>query len=468
MLSDTRSESAPSFMTGSVIHDDRSIFSVSKASPLELTVDDASWSIDMQTFDESAETAAILDSSGTNPQYIRLLVKTITALACEEDAQRLLFDRLPNRFCEFYLVQQRSIVRQQLNQYSKDISSTDNELSTQSRILSRYITYLLENVIGVMKRLSFVVKMLSNSIGLRTGGSTIVDPGTAAIMIGLWDEIEDMITSEIRLHLVESDIEKISDQISTRVSIQQLDEDGIIEDGHQLLVRPSSHHAPALFRRVVDYNASSVVVLKDIFGIASHQELARPLMGFMHQFLESEFVPLIQSTANEEIRDMALNTELYFAAQKSLEGEPANPCLAASRINLTAEVLFGHYRDLFQHREMIVVILDRLIRGFLSAARDHLETNLFSWPFLNTLSVKETLKLARDDPAFVLYHRALFNGKSSLDEYLGIASSDRNGSQSISDNNVSNSLVNELTSVWQERYWDVTNSNYVTDLNVVS
>jgi hypothetical protein len=131
-------------------------------------------------------------------------------------------------------------------------------------------------------------------------------------------------------------------------------------------------------------------------------------------------------------------------------------------------VLFGHYRDLFQHREMIVVILDRLIRGFLSAARDHLETNLFSWPFLNTLSVKETLKLARDDPAFVLYHRALFNGKSSLDEYLGIASSDRNGSQSISDNNVSNSLVNELTSVWQERYWDVTNSNYVTDLNVVS
>lgn len=461
MLSDSRSESALSYLNGSTIYDDKSILSMSNKGYLDCGLE-SSDAADLQSFDEAAEAAAVVDSSGSNQFYIRLLVKTISLLQCEEDAERLLLDRLPQRFCDYYLRQLRSVVQQQISTFFTT-TSFEEEFFVQSKVLARYISFLLDSVLEVMRRLSVVIKLLAQSKAQRLHTSENVSNTLNSQLVFIWASMEDAVNYEIQIHLVESDVEKISDRVHNLPVSLCLDEDFSVHTEQRLLLSPSSRHASLLFRRVVDYNIAALSLLRESFAIETNQ--TRPVLTSMQQFLESEFIPLIQSTVNQEIRAMMLDTDGSFTSRRGGDEDTKQPCLAARTTSETAEELLHHYQELFQHRDMVVVVLDRLVRGFLSAAKDHKENILFPWKFLMNLPIKTAMQVCREDNAFSVFKYAIFGGKPTLEEFCGLPVNER--PQPISTNQSENCFVSELTIVWGEKYWEVDNPKYLNELNLV-
>ena len=465
MLSDTRSESALSYINGSVVFDDKSVISHSRVA-LESASDsaDLTWSTDLQTFDEGTEAAAIMDSNACNNTYIRLLVKTIGSLQCEDDAERLLMERFPNRFCDHYIKNKRSHIKKQLSQLSLNVLNDDGDLLTQGKFLGKYISFLLDAIIGIVRRFSYVLKLFSVSKSYR---GVVIQGGSFLDLFAIWNEMEEMVTTEIKLHLVECDVEQISDHLSNEIpSYHTLDEDSSGLQGERTLFRPSSRHAASLFRRIVEYSGTSCTLMKDFFGM-DHSGNDRPLLQYIQQFLESEFIPLIQSSVNKEIREITINVDGNFQHRRfgNGEGESGAPCLAAYKTSLVAESLLMYYQELFQHRDMVVVVLDRLIRGFLAAGRDHMETTLFNWPFLSSIQMKTAIRSIRSDPLYNFFRHTLFGGKQSLEESLGLYVTDRTPCNS--DVSLTTIYVAELTSLWDEKVWDVGNPQYKKLSNLV-
>lgn len=464
-ISDTRSESALSHLNGSTVYDDKSVISFNKGPGGDLSDSvDGQWATDLHSFDETMEAAAIMDSNSSNNLFIRLLVKTIGALNCEDDAERLLIDRFSNRFCEHYLKEKRTHIKKQLDQLGLNPNGDDNDILLHGKMLGRYISFLLDGVIGIVRRFSYVINLFSISKSSR--GVDCADSGLNEVL-NIWNEMEDMVNYELRIHMVESDVEQISDhaqalEIQSRII---LDEDGVSSQGDRTLFRPSSRHAAILFRRIVEYNNTSNTVLQEFFG-SPHVGKDRPLLQYMQHFLESEFIPLIQSSVNQDIREMAINVESNFQQRKAVNSErDAVPCQGAYRTALVAESLLVYYQELFQHREMVMVVLDRLIRGFLSAGRDYMETTLFSWTFLNGLQMKVVMNSVRSDPLFSIFKQSYYNGKQTLEEAFGVLSSERN--IQVNDVALVNVFVNELTLIWDERIWDVSAPQYLKNVNLV-
>jgi hypothetical protein len=463
-LSDTRSESAMSHLHGSTVYDDKSVVSFNKNVGDGLDSNDSPWITDLHSFDEVTEAAAIMDSNGSNNLYIRLLVKTIGALQCEDDAERLLFDRFSNRYCEHYLNDKRALIKKQLNELPLSRDGDHGDLLQHGKLLGKYISFLLDGIIGIVRRFSYVIKLFSLSKaarGIQSAGNGLTE------VLTVWTEMEEMVSYELKIHMVELDVEQISDHIQVDDHSKFIiDEDSGTSPDDKIIFRPSSRHAAILFRRIVEYNNTSLTVLKDFFGSLSGSAAGgRPLLHYMQHFLESEFIPLIQSTVNQEIREMAVNVESSFQHRKGLDTDTVAPCIAANRTALVAESLLVYYQELFQHREMVIVVLDRLIRGFISAAKDFMETILFSWAFLGGLQLKTAISSVKADPLVVGFKNSFYGGKQTLEDAMGLFSSDRNNS--TMEVSLVNLFVNELTTTWDEKVWDTSGSQYIKNNNLV-
>jgi hypothetical protein len=164
-----------------------------------------------------------------------------------------------------------------------------------------------------------------------------------------------------------------------------------------LMSRPlaASERAMTIMREQVNSQLSSSEICK--------------VQEAVQKTLEDELMPLIQSEVNAEMRDLQMDSQLFMAPT----GPPPPPCPrsspsvlrklvnltkswrrgaegtssplptpvpltfppqadiseAAKRCSSVIQPLFSHWAELPQHRDQVLTILDRVIRGYASTAR---------------------------------------------------------------------------------------------------
>eukprot|EP00981_Chlorochromonas_danica_P006781 scaffold1490_cov162-Ochromonas_danica.AAC.27 len=515
-----------------------------------------SWSLDLREVDESAE-AVLLDPSSAGPLFIRLLVKTVHLLHCEEDVERMVLDNLQQSFIDHVLVPFKDMVQSQLQAALNEMpafGSEEEEVAFHGRVFCRYVSSLLDALLGMVQRLLYVCRLLAVSKDLhqetsnsqKSSGTVLAVAATTPVaqmtanetskkvILELWDDLESLLVREMRVHLLEMEVEKISDrptsvQLPKSFTEQKLsspfpsstkgaqrrgrrassllggegedDEERRLFEGW-LVFKPSARHSASLFRKAVAYSIKCSRILKDngleeepsdslktsspvpTRGLTVLESQARNAMIFassssgqpiqqnkvllmLQQFLESELVPVIQSDVNQAIRELQLHAE-YFAwnAQVSgLESWVPNPeaCTVAWPM---CETLFRYWLQLFQHRTMVTVVIDRLIRGFALSAREARESSTFSFVSAEGSFNKQMCKVMRGDPLYWQYKQRVHGGRRSLEEALQTASSSASVSGGIADGIPLDDramlalYVKEVSVLWGTPFWDLTSGSY--------
>ena len=85
-------------------------------------------------------------------------------------------------------------------------------------------------------------------------------------------------------------------------------------------------------------------------------------------------MPLIQSEVNAEMRDLQMDSLLFApsssgVASAPVDGEAMDVCEAAKRCAAIIQPLYFHWAELPRHKDQVLTILDRIVRGFASTAR---------------------------------------------------------------------------------------------------
>jgi hypothetical protein len=168
------------------------------------------------------------------------------------------------------------------------------------------------------------------------------------------------------------------------------------------------------------------------------------VLAFVQQFLEEELLPVVQSTVNRDMREIQLNNQ-HFSVASNLQGDGVTSdkfgdnrhavrggdvplCYAAELCNRTSQPLFDYWLQLAQHRNMVAAILENLVRGFASAARDEFEGLTYQLmsqqPPSNGRGLKDASSIKRSviagmvrDPLFVAYRSRMY-GKPTADELV--------------------------------------------------
>ena len=132
------------------------------------------------------------------------------------------------------------------------------------------------------------------------------------------------------------------------------------------------------------------------------------ILDVIQSFLERELIPVIQSTVNHGMREIQLNAH-HFSVIRDIDGSGGGSgagnmgdssaaqrrgagggggggmsgsgdvhsvvplCYAAQLCCTASKPLFSYWLQLHQHRSMVCTVLDRLIRGYASAAREEFE-----------------------------------------------------------------------------------------------
>ena len=137
-------------------------------------------------------------------------------------------------------------------------------------------------------------------------------------------------------------------------------------------------------------------------------------------------MPLVQGAVNREIRDVQLNSELFNAPIAVFSGEgdvrsEVPVCKAARKVFSALAPLFSLYLELPQHRDATLTILDRGVRGFVSAAREEVEATSFRWKSAESGQLREIVTGMMADPLFAVYRRCVYDGKESVEELISLA-----------------------------------------------
>lgn len=397
---------------------------------------------DLKEVDDHVE-AALVDPPTAGPVYMRLLVKTVGALKCEEDVERLIFETIFSRF-QAFVVQARELVfkRRQdhwltdehlQNATSQDYDDTAWQVR-DGKAFTQFVGALLESTSGIISRLMYIWTLLTINRQVREGKIDVANSnGTCTVIdvpiaerkkarqcvLSVWHDLEDKVWIEIFRHLADPEILKISDAPATtngnakrlgpnngneaqKLSVAQLadyqrtdltmiggsmpdrmgDQQNLLEDGEEskfasdklLLFHPSSSHSAAVYHKVMSYQSIMQRIFKDygldtvFFGGSGEANTAAsqpspatkvPVNPFsttlkvtsqpppqtilqmtrtqdaqrklqedllshvtepLQAFLESELIPIIQSSVNEDMRAMQIQPAEYFKPRSGTSG----------------------------------------------------------------------------------------------------------------------------------------------------
>ncbi len=184
------------------------------------------------------------------------------------------------------------------------------------------------------------------------------------------------------------------------------------------------------------------------------------VLEFLQVFIEEELLPVVQGTVNRHMQEIQLHNEHFSidlsanqngdnvnSRRSKTTGGEVTLCYAAELCNTTSQPLFGYWLQLAQHRNMTATILDRLIRGFASAARDEFEGltyKLLSQQQASGVPREQTMKRGIisgtvKDPLFVSYRSKMYGGKTTVDDLIvglidpnnALRNSSRRGSRNV-------------------------------------
>jgi hypothetical protein len=145
-------------------------------------------------------------------------------------------------------------------------------------------------------------------------------------------------------------------------------------------------------------------------------------------------MPLIQSEVNLEMQELQMDNTLFSSRANNSGGthssnigddgdDHSKICEAAQRCARVVNPLFYHWFELPKHQDMVLTILDRVVRGFIASAKEEVE--MLSWQFVSAEKHHQIAILGglKKDALLVAYRHQLFDGKSTVDELLDVTNS---------------------------------------------
>ena len=199
-------------------------------------------------------------------------------------------------------------------------------------------------------------------------------------------------------------------------------------------------------------------------------------------------MPLIQSEVNSEMQEIQMDSTLF--SSQSIHSGPSRVsssddtsedhkkiCEAAQRCARVVNPLFYHWLELPQHQDMVLTILDRVVRGFISTAKEEVEA--LSWQFVSSEQRHQLaiLRGLQKDPLLTAYRHQLYEGKSTVEELLDRhqpstncatnLSPSRGLSLHLSRSEDSNFAVDNEFGTWGE-IWDIQNTHTALGDKVVT
>lgn len=208
-----------------------------------------------------------------------------------------------------------------------------------------------------------------------------------------------------------------------------------------------------------------------------------------YSILDNSLMPLIQSEVNSEMQELQMDNTL-FSSRSSHSGptrmssgddsdDHSKICEAAQRCARVVNPLFYHWFELPQHQDMVLTILDRVVRGFISTAKEEVEA--LSWQFVSAEKRHQSAILGglQKDPLLTAYRHQLYEGKSTVEELLDRQqhltstsssthlSPSRGLSLQLSRSNDSNIAVDNEFGTWG-KIWDIQNTHTALGDKVVT
>eukprot|EP01040_Poterioochromonas_malhamensis_P003821 gene3821-4081_t len=441
------------------------------------------WSYNLRDVDEALE-GSLLDPSASGPLFIRLLVKTISQLNFEDDVEHLLDDTILNGFRQSIIPRVKMAAQNKLNRALQQQQQTaaasgatnnpssfvgtsplqqDESLRLHGKLFNEYVYLLLEMILGIFQRTIYVYKLLSysKSLNRQNGGSNQSNTSSDYLSVDTQRrlltrltnvvlQIEDLIQKELEIHLVEADVQNISDTNTKRSSGnsggsgkrsgEDEEEDEAMTWQGKTIYRSSVWHAAFLYSNIYKYNFKLYKLLTDNFdedvivtvmslatssssddmsyssGGSRHStqhlssayggqqtitNFTSSLLPFIRNVIETEFIPVVQSWVNQELRELmethsldSLNpstaqsmieqrqklnhARIQIKQMKAASGhgsgassqETIHQLTIASTLSTmmihvvlsTCSLLLKLWYQLFDHRDFLVVVYDRLLK----------------------------------------------------------------------------------------------------------
>lgn len=133
----------------------------------------------------------------------------------------------------------------------------------------------------------------------------------------------------------------------------------------------------------------------------SGASMPNKILLMIEKFLEEELIPVIQSTVNNVMRDIQLNSSYFTVSldRQSVNQHPIN--INSTAVSSAAELCMEAVQPLFsywlqlsqrQHRIMISTVIERAIRGYAAAAREELES--LSYNMMSSISSQQVTATA--------------------------------------------------------------------------
>lgn len=560
-------------MNGSILADDEDTKAVlqriSCATSVETrheVLEEISWSMDLQDPELNAAVEEELDApESMGSIFTRLIMKACSELKSEDDVERMLLNQLSGQFQivtksikEWAMMFPRTAYSMHTHTAAHSHSLThmhgmtvvrrgsgggDGHIpeksaagggdtaaaagsavsAAESKLFVRYVKHLLGSAFLSLRRLVYILRLLSLTKKLRDGDehpyAYEMKESVRKQVLGMWADIEEMIIGELKRHFVERDVENITDGVGggsgsgahnntsaggmgggPGVGLDGLgeghgdafsspyddvngsgggggdsnpnDDDDDGEDDYEaaernaLICSPTSRLAAPVYREVTAFTERSRELLQSEVDWDLSPNTGGKILASVQIFIDGELMPVILGSVNQVMRDLQMNTQ-YFSlptadarrvgasasvaasltshrgigpvdAEGSGVGDSGNGignrdrttstdrhnsaapiCLASQMCAKRSKPLFIYWLQLPQHRDAVSTILERMIRGYSSSARE--EVDAFSWRWLSAdakykVPVGEAMRV---DPLFVVYRQHMFDGRSSVDDFIG-------------------------------------------------
>lgn len=254
------------------------------------------WSVELRDLDESLE-SSLVDPSSSGTLFIRLLVKTVGVLKCEEDIERMILEGVAAGF-RGTVQRLREVAMIKLQSVLASREETDE---LHIKLCSEYIGSLMDASLLTMHRLMYVRKLLALSKLQRQRGDKatvensmlLKDANSRKLVMTAWKDMEETIMKEMDVHLVEPEVENITDRATGTTSsnlyraeagggggglfdlqkvakpqdgflAEDLGADDILgEEQATQVFKPSARHAASIYKTTTTYSLVSQRMFKD-------------------------------------------------------------------------------------------------------------------------------------------------------------------------------------------------------------
>jgi hypothetical protein len=411
-------------------------------------------SFELSNLDEAGEAALVDRSSSLGLSlFLRYLVRAVGELHYEQDAERMVLDSTKSRYLDVVRqlrerasLRRTKILQDLFRQADRDITGKIGLY--EADLFTEYIKSLLEVSRSILTRLLYVLRLLSIMRKLRTGIENpyeyVLQVTNRDAVLSLWTHIEVCITRELQIHFVEKDIEDISDAVRNKKSSsddeQDIDSDfqpvkgtldyvfdeiGTSTDDGAAIFTTSTRYAAPVYLPVVNFTdeIKKIMIKEGVIGERRAGQ-CQAVLVMLREFLGTDLVPLIQLSVNSSLREIQVNN-LQFTVPSSSTGYDYQHghksqenhiliCGAASICSTAANPLFRYWLQLPQHNEMVLTILERLIIGFIAAAKEEMESSGWSLIGYEENYRKKVGQCIRENILFLRYRASIYGSNINV------------------------------------------------------